>query len=388
VSDALPPGTAHLIALASLDGVGPATLARCLADPGPEAAWAALVAGRPSSSPALAEVALRRGSERTAELVGEARALDPAVELDRHLAGGRRVLVRGEPGYPERLRHDPAPPALLFAIGDLAALDGPTVAVVGTRNATRPGTVLAAELGAGLAEAGVAVVSGLALGIDGAAHRGALAAAGAGSGAPVGVIASGLDIAYPRRHAELHAAVAAAGLLLSETPLGRRPSSWRFPARNRIIAGLADAVVVVESRSAGGSMLTVTEALDRGVTVLAVPGHPTAPAAAGTNDLLSEGAGMCRTVADVLVAIGSASPVGPPGPSGGAATTPLPPDELAVLAALAEGPAAFPEVVGRTGLAIDAVATALAHLEGQGLVSRAGSWYEGSGRHLPDGRPR
>lgn len=380
--------TGHLIALASLPGIGPATLLRCQAGDGPEAAWAAAVAGHPGRARELAEAVARMPASAVTDLVRVARALDPATELARHRALGRQVLVRGDAAYPARLAHDPAPPALLFAQGDLSILGGPTVAVVGTRNATRAGRELAAHLGGGLAAAGVVVVSGLALGIDAAAHQGVLATgAGPTVAAPVGIIASGLDVAYPRRHAALHRAVVGSGLLLSETPLGNRPLPWRFPARNRIIAGLADAVVVVESRSAGGSMLTVGEALERGVPVLAVPGHPTAPAAAGTNDLLFDGAGIVRSLEDVLAAIGVEAPAGQPA-SPQSAEPELPAAERAVLAAVGHLPAALAEIVTRSGLGLDEVAEMLVRLEGRQLVVRSAGWYERTTRPRDRGRAR
>lgn len=369
------PEAAWLVALAQLPGVGPATLLACHRGPGAAVAWRALVAGTPRRVGALAGLVARADAAAIARVVAAARELEPELELARHLAAGRRVLVEGRPGYPPRLADDPAPPAVLFASGSDDALARPTVAVIGTRNATRPGRDLARRLGAELVDSGVTVVSGLALGIDGAAHQGSLEAGEGASGRVVGVIASGLDVAYPRRHAELHRRVEAEGLLLSETPLGFRPVAWRFPARNRIIAGLADAVVVVESRAGGGSMLTVTEALHRGVTVLAVPGHPSAPAAAGTNDLIFDGAGLVRTVQDVWDAIGLAGPARRPEPTR-APSIPTDPAQRAVLAAIGEVPAALAEVVARTRLPLEVVAEALARLETGQLVVRTGAWYE------------
>ncbi len=408
------PVAGHLIALGLLPGIGPATLLACHRLDGAVAAWASVVAGHPERSPSLAPLLGHLGAAGRAHLTAAARALDPAAELRRHRHHGCQVLVLGEPGYPDRLADDPAPPAVLFATGDAAALRRPTVAIVGTRNATRPGRDLARQLGEELAAAGASVVSGLALGIDGAAHQGALAAieaaepadaadgvaaveAGArpevpadgaevaaprgggvvGVGRPVGVIASGLDIAYPRRHAELHGRVAAAGLLLSETALGERPIAWRFPARNRIIAGLADAVVVVESRSSGGSMLTVSEALHRGLPVLAVPGHPTAPASAGTNDLLFDGATVVRSTDDVLGVLGLDPP---PRPAADAHHgPPLAAGQRAVLAALGDTPASLPELVARSGRPLEEVAEALVHLEARQLVGRSSGWFERTG---------
>lgn len=361
---------AALVALAALPGIGPATLLRCRVS-GAESAWSAAVAGHPEKHPALGPSLVRMGASAARALVAAARSSDPQELLAQHQSAGRRVLLQGTTEFPERLAEDPAAPAVLFAQGDLTLVDRPVVAIVGTRNATRLGREIAAELGTELAGVGVAVVSGLALGIDGAAHRGTLDA----GGHPIGVIASGLDIAYPDRHRALHREVTEAGLLLSETPLGERPSAWRFPARNRIIAGLADAVVVVESRSVGGSMHTVSEALARGITVLAVPGHPRAPAAAGTNDLIFDGAGIVRSPDDVIEAIGLV-------PSPVVAETDDPPSlspaQSAVLDAIGELPAALAEIVARSGCSIEVVAEALTVLEADGQVTNAGGWFERS----------
>jgi DNA processing protein len=367
---------ACLVALSYLPGLGPATLRRCHLEHGAEESWSDLVAGRPDRIVPILDLAARGRPELPARLVAEARRRNPAVDLAAQRHPGRRIHVHGAPGYPDRLVADPAAPAVLFSEGDLRALDAPSVAVVGTRNATLAGRRLAEELGEGLAGAGVAVVSGLALGIDGAAHRGALGATGARS---VGVIASGLDVVYPRRHVDLHVDLARRGLLVSETPAGIRPDAWRFPARNRIIAGLADAVVVVESRIAGGSLHTVDEALVRDVPVLAVPGHPSAPAAAGTNALLYDGAGLVRDVADVLLAIGVTPPHAPRcAPSAGVAPD-LGPAERAVLDALGSTPSSLAEVVAATGRTVGEVAHALAGLATSGRVREHEGWYEVAG---------
>src|SRR5258705_11936294 len=163
---------------------------------------------------------------------------------------------------------------------------------------------MAFELGHDLAAAGVRVVWGLALGIDGAAHAGALAAPGGAP--PVAVVGSGPDVVYPRRHADLWRRVVDAGVLFSESPMGAAPEGWRFPLRNRIIAALADVLVVVESRHQGGSRHTVDAAADRDRTILAVPGPVRSPLSADPNELLHQGAGPARDVVDVLVALGLA----------------------------------------------------------------------------------
>jgi DNA processing protein len=258
---------------------------------------------------------------------------------------------------------------VLFARGSLDALSAPRVAIVGTRRCTGAGAGFARELGRELTAVGVSVVSGLALGIDGAAHRGVLDA----GGAPVGVVGCGLDVVYPARHRDLWARVADEGLLLSESPLGVRPAGWRFPARNRIIAALAELVVVVESHAAGGSMHTVREAADRGIEVMVVPGSVRSPAAAGTNQLLSEGCAPVRDAADVMVALGLSAVT-----RGARADTRARPDETgqAVLAAFDWEPATLEHLAVRTGLGLPTLAAALEALVTQGWVEPVGGWYE------------
>jgi len=227
---------------------------------------------------------------------------------------GVRVDVLGRPGYPPELVADGQAPWVLFRRGAVMDLAGARVAVIGTRRASPVGREVARELGAGLSRVGVRVVSGLALGIDAAAHDGALAA---GGGAPVGIVAGGFDHPYPLRHRPLWAQVAGRGVLVSEWPPSARSEGWRFPARNRIIAALADVVVVVESGAAGGSMLTAEAALARGRPVMAVPGSVRNPAATGTNRLLADGAAPACGLDDVLAALALATvgSCGPPVPS-------------------------------------------------------------------------
>jgi DNA processing protein len=276
----------------------------------------------------------------------------------------------GDPGYPPVLAADHKAPAVLFCRGDIGVLDRPRVAVVGTRSATHYGEEVAAELGRDLARAGVVVVSGLALGIDGAAHHGALAA---GSAPPAGVVATGLDIVYPRRHARLWEQVATRGLLLSESPLGTRAAPWRFPHRNRIIAALAQVVVVVECHRRGGALHTVEGAIERGTPVMAVPGSVRSPASVGTNALLSEGCQPVRDADDVLAALDlerAGQPAPPPPPPG------LTGDETAVLRALDWQATATCEVLRRTGMGLEQVAILLTRLEDAGLVRAGDGWWE------------
>jgi len=180
-------------------------------------------------------------------------------------------------------------------------LDARRVGIVGTRNATQRGRETAAEFGFELSALGVTVVSGLAKGIDGAAHRGALAHPDA---RPLAVVGNGPDAPYPKQHASLWAEVSARGAVVSEWPPGTRPDAFRFPLRNRILAALVEVLVVVESRERGGSLITAKEAGERGVELFAVPGPVDSRASAGTNQLLCDGAAPATSVDDLMMALG------------------------------------------------------------------------------------
>lgn len=203
---------------------------------------------------------------------------------------------------PHRLRTIADPPSDdLWIDGDPAALDRPCVAIVGARACSGYGRSVARKLAGDLARAGVTVVSGLARGIDGEAHRGALEA----GGLTVAVMGCGIDRVYPAAHAELHRSIiGSGGAIVSEYEPGTEPAPWRFPARNRIIAGLASALVVVEARERSGALIAADFAMENARPVLAVPGEITSTLSAGTNRLLQQGANVCLTVGDVLAAIG------------------------------------------------------------------------------------
>jgi len=293
---------------------------------------------------------------------------------------GISVLVRGTSGFPRLLERDPAPPSVLFVRGDIGVLGGRRAAVVGTRNATRAGRHFARTLGRRLAESGVNVVSGLARGIDGEAHAGALEASVAavgmhpgtsGRGRPVGIVASGLEVVYPREHRDLWESVAATGVLISEAPPGAPPEPYRFPQRNRIIAALSEVLVVVESAARGGSMLTVREAMQRGIDVMAVPGAPGVRTAEGTNALLRDGCAPVTHVDDVVVALGLTT-VGPAGdrrrqPVGRAAL---------VLGAMGHEPVTVEQLARRTALPALDVAVALGQLRELGWAESTAEWWE------------
>jgi DNA processing protein len=226
-----------------------------------------------------------------------------ADELERRIATLARCgvvgLPLGSPDYPLRLARldDPAP--LLLVRGDPSALRAPSVAVVGARACTGSGREAAGRLGADLAGLGFSVVSGLARGIDAAAHRGALSV----GGISVGVLACGPDVLYPPEHAELREALCQRGAVVSELPPGAEPLRYHFPLRNRLIAGLAKALVVVEARERSGSLISVGHAREQGLTVLAVPGPVDSPVCRGSNLLLRDGVRVCLDVDDVLKAL-------------------------------------------------------------------------------------
>jgi DNA processing protein len=221
----------------------------------------------------------------------------PADRIEREVeavrAAGARYLFHDQPGYPALLGEiESAPPILTFR-GDLALAEKPCVAMVGARTASAAAVKLARDFAAVLAEAGFTVVSGLARGIDGAAHRGALPAT-------IGVIASGIDIAYPPQHAELQEEIAAQALLLAEQPPGTEPRGSHFPSRNRIIAGLAAGTLVVEAAPKSGSLITARLAGEAGREVMAIPGSPLDARSQGCNQLIRDGAVLVQAPEDVV----------------------------------------------------------------------------------------
>lgn len=366
------PDEAWVTALAALDLMGPARLNALVDHYGPAGAWQAVRTGRVrrDGPPPVLDALGARGRVDLDRWRAGAAAIDPAVVWHAHVRAGIGVAVRQGAGFPSALRDDPLPPAVVFIDGDPDALVGPRVAIVGTRDCTRYGHDVARDLGGELSRAGVGVISGLALGIDGAAHRGALDAGGA---PPIAVVGCGLDVVYPRRHDELWRAVVRTGVVLSEYPLGTPPVAWHFPCRNRLIAALADVVIVVESQERGGSMITVDEAAARGVVVMAVPGPVTSAASAGTNKVLSEGAPVVRDVTDVLLQLG----LGPGARRAAAERRPAPdPQDQAVLEAVGWQPAPLEQLLLRTGLELGALTVALDRLQQAGWIDRRGGWVE------------
>ncbi|HET7565146.1 MAG TPA: DNA-processing protein DprA [Gemmatimonadaceae bacterium] len=238
-------------------------------------------------------------------LDGRADALTAArAALERAARCGARLVLLGDDEYPASLLDLPDPPPHLFAVGSLDMLRPPSVAIVGTRGATPYGERVTREIAAALARAGVSIVSGLARGIDGFAHRAALEA----GGRTVAVLGTGVDVAYPASHRTLHAQIATRGLLLSEELPGDRASGGSFPKRNRVIAALTQATIIVEAPYRSGALITAEHMLDLGRVVAAVPGPIDAPQSVGSNELLRDGALAITSVADALALVGAAPP--------------------------------------------------------------------------------
>ena len=294
-----------------------------------------------------------------------ARAFDEGAYLARLREGGVTWLPRADLGFPPLLGaiHDPPPGLFVRGKAGSEALRRPTVAVVGARACSPYGAQVARLLGRELAAGGIVVVSGLARGVDGEAHRGALDS----GGTTVAVLGCGIDRDYPAAHAELGARIRASGVAVSEYAPGVEPAPWRFPARNRVIAGLSAVTVVVEARERSGALITADLALEEGREVFAVPGEITSALSAGTNDLLRLGAAPLLTSADVLELFGLAA--APP------EAVDLTSTADAVLARLRDGPTSADELVRTSGLDVGAVASALTELELAGRAVAAGGVY-------------
>ena len=297
------------------------------------------------------------------------RGFDPGAYERRLAERGFRFLARSSSEFPPLLRAIHDPPPGLFVRGGTAPelLRRPAVAVVGARACSGYGASVARTLARELAAAGLVVVSGLARGVDAEAHRGALEA----NGTTVAVLGCGVDRAYPAAHAELAERVAAAGLIVSEYAPGVEPAPWRFPARNRIIAGLCAATVVVEARERSGALITADLALEEGREVLAVPGEITSALSAGTNDLLKLGASPLTRAADVLACFGIE-----PEPT---AATAAEGTSGRVLVLLRDHPTGADELARRANLTADEVARALVELELAGLAAAADGLYRAVG---------
>ncbi|HEY2388516.1 MAG TPA: DNA-processing protein DprA [Candidatus Binatia bacterium] len=299
--------------------------------------------------------------------VRKARRDDARAEAERIAALDARLVAYRDVEYPALLRELPDAPLYLIVRGDELD-DGPAVALVGARHATPYGLDVAARFGEELAQAGVTVVSGLARGVDGAAHRGALR----GGGRTVAVFGAGIDVIYPPEHADLAAEVAASGTLVTELPCGTPPLAEHFPSRNRIIAGMTHGTLVVEAAQQSGSQITARLALDQGREVFAVPGRIDSPLSAGTHRLIQEGAKLVGSIEDIVAELGPALRARAPQRISAHVgvdpiAEPVAQDEP-LLPLLAGGPLAADELIRRSGLAPASVLARILDLELRGIL--------------------
>ena len=286
-----------------------------------------------------------------------------AKEIEDTEAFGARILLASDTDYPPLLRALAPPPPVLTALGEPELAAKQTVAIVGARNASAAGRKIARDLAAGLSGAGYVIVSGLARGIDGEAHAASL------DGGTIAMLGGGIDHIYPPQHERLFAAIASEGLILSESAFGHRATARDFPRRNRLITGCALGVVVVEASERSGSLISARTAGEQGREVMAVPGSPLDPRAAGTNRLIREGAALIRSVEDVLEVL-NALPRGrmeaPPPPEfdDEAAGAPLPATQItAVREALGFSPMPIDEIARAAGIGGGRCAAILVELE-------------------------
>jgi DNA processing protein len=287
---------------------------------------------------------------------------DAAAALERAKAHGITTVAWSDPAYPAALATIVDPPAVIWTRGSVAALNAVAVALVGSRAASPYALSVAEQLAGDLAARGVAIVSGLARGVDSAAHRGALAA----GGITIGVLGSGVDVIYPREHAPLATAIDERGAVVSELVPGTPPAPFFFPLRNRIISGLSRAIVVVEANEKSGSLITARCALDQGRDVLAVPGNVLTGRNRGAHALLRDGAKIVESADDILEELGWCEEKIAKVRTSGASADP-------VLACLTPGePCDLDAIAERSGLGTTTLLPRLFELELQGMVARAG----------------
>mgnify|MGYP003703584193 CR=1 FL=1 len=350
-------------------GLGPLQARRLLAALGaPQAVWAA---GPSVWGDVLGQRGVKAWAQPPADLDEQLTRTLGWAELD-----GRHILSLADARYPQALLDAADPPLLLFAEGDLRTLEAPAVAVVGSRHATPQGLAHAQSFSQGLAEAGVVVVSGLARGIDAAAHQGALAAGEAlGRPCTLAVVGTGLDTVYPKAHAPLARRIAAHGLVLSELALGAPPLPAHFPRRNRIVAALSRATLVVEAALQSGSLITARLAAEMGRDVMAVPGSILAAQSRGCHALIKQGAKLVEGVADILDELalppaGAATTLGEDA-AAAAPGTDVPTDSPdPVLAAMGFDPISQEALGARTGMGPAELGVRLLALELGGQVAR------------------
>lgn len=344
--------------LARTDSVGPVTF-RDLLQHMPSAIDAL------DALPALAARGGRKGALR----------IPSRAEAEREIAAieaiGGKLIVVGEKTFPARLAALDPPPPVISVMGAAHLLERQAIAIVGSRNASAAGAKIAATIARDLGERGFTIVSGLARGIDGAAHRASL------DSGTAGVVGGGLDVIYPEENRELHKEIARRGVLVAEMPLGTQPRAKLFPRRNRIISGLSLAVVVVEAAMRSGSLITARFALEQGRDVLSVPGSPLDPRAAGSNSLIKQGAALVENADDIVAALGTAIERQFSEPDTirfNALTAPASEPDAStrkrISSALGPTPVMVDEIVRQTGLSVQAVRVVLLELDLAGRLHR------------------
>lgn len=376
---ALPPEVVDLLALSLVPGLGPRLTTALLERFGSAAAVRRLSAEQLMQVPHI-------GERLAPRFVAALRDLPLERELALVAEHRVRLLIRGDAEYPAALAELPDAPPLLYSRGTVPPQ--PAVAIVGSRQCSAYGRRVAQQIAAGLTRAGFAIVSGMALGIDGAAHEGALQA----GGKTIAVLAGGLSSIYPPQHLELSRSIEQSGCLLSETPMSLPPQAGMFPARNRIISGLSRAVVVIEAGERSGALITASHAIEQGRELFVVPGPVDSPFSAGSLRLLRDGARLVRHADDILEDLAGLPLPGnrlgeteaPPNPQSDSARSvakasaptpsPVPPsldgDEKRVWDALGEGALAVDELVRRLGLSVARLQGLLMSLELKRCVRR------------------
>ncbi|MBM2811844.1 MAG: putative processing protein [Chloroflexi bacterium] len=350
----------YWIALTRVTGIGPRRF-QLLVD--------AFGAGRAvweASERQLADAGLDR---RTVDALAKTRrVVAPEREVENLRRVGARAIIRSDSDYPTLLAEIYDPPPVIYVRGELDAVDTSSIAIVGTRGATAYGRMVAEDLAGGLGRAGVTVVSGLALGVDGSAHRGALQA----GGRTIAVLAHGLDRTYPSQHARLAQNIAAQGALVTEFPLGTKPDAVNFPRRNRIISGLTSGTLVVEAGDRSGALITAAFATEQGRDVMAVPGSIFSPMSKGPNNLIRDGATPVTRVEDVLAELQPSRVVRQL-----TIESILPADETqrALMQCLGAEPTHIDEIAQRAALPMSAVSSTLAMMELNGLVRQTGGMH-------------
>ena len=349
------PGLASWLQLSLTPGLSPATVRKLLQQFGlPQAVLARKRGELATLVPSAALAAL--DSEPVASAV--ARGLEWSAQV------GHALVTLADETYPKLLLEITDPPPLLYARGRVELLARSALAIVGSRNATQQGSANAEAFARTLSESGLTIVSGLALGIDAAAHRGGLQ----GPGSTIAVLGTGIDVIYPQRNAALAGEIAQRGLLISEFPLGTAPAAHNFPRRNRLISGLARGCLVVEAAVASGSLITARAAAEQGRDVFAVPGSIHSPLAKGCHALIKSGAKLVESAEDVLTELSGFRP------SGYASTRESPrreaaADETGLLAHMGHDPVDVDSLCSRAGLSAEQVSSELLRLELDGRVA-------------------